>query len=159
MILPIRSKNIRRERMSTKENKELARRIIKEWNVVNGDVAKMRALYDKYYAPGFIYHDVSTGDMKREQTMQDMVTYLSAFPDVNYSIDDILAEGDKVVIRCTVQATHKGAFMGIPATGKRIVFKAVEIDKIAGGKIVEAWGFSGSQSMMDQLGVTTGVAK
>ena len=144
--------------MSAKENKELVRQTIKEWNGMKGDVAKMRSLYDKYYAPGFVYHDVSTGDMRREQTIQDMAAYLSAFPDVNYSIDDILAEGDKVAIRCTVQATHKGTFMGIPATGKRIIFKAVEIDKIAGGKIVETWGFSGSQSMMDQLGVTTGAA-
>jgi predicted ester cyclase len=48
--------------------------------------------------------------------------------------------------------------MGIPATGKRIVVKAVEIDKIMGGKIVEAWGFSDSQGMMTQLGVITGAA-
>ena len=87
-----------------------------------------------------------------------MVTYLSAFPDVNYSIDDILAEGDKTVIRCTVRATHKGTFMGIPATGKRIVIKGVEIDRIAGGKIVEAWGLGDFQGMMTQLGVITGAA-
>ena len=142
--------------MSTEENKELIRQAIKEWNAVKGDVNKMRSLYDKYYAPGFIYHDVSAGDMNREQTIQDMVTYLSAFPDVNYSIDDILAEGDKTVIRCTMQATHKGTFIGIPATGKQIVVKAVEIDKIVGGKIVEAWGFSDSQGMMAQLGVIKG---
>ena len=85
-----------------------------------------------------------------------MATYLSAFPDVNYSIDDILAEGDKTVIRCTLRATHKGTFMGIPATGKQIVVKGVEIDKIVGGKIVEAWGFSDSQGMMTQLGVISG---
>ena len=144
--------------MSIKENKELVRQTIKEWNAVNGDVDKMRSLYDKYYASGFIYHDVSAGDMNREQTIQDMVTYLSAFPDVNYSIDDMVAEGDKTVIRCTIQATHKGTFMGIPATGKRIVVKAVEIDKIVRGKIVEAWGFSDSQGMMNQLGVVPGAA-
>ena len=144
--------------MATKENKELVRQIIKEWNAANGDVNKKRSLYDKYYAPGFIYHDVSAGDMSREQAIQDMATYLSAFPDVNYTIDDILAEGDKTVIRCTIQATHKGTFMGIPATGKRIVIKGVEIDKIAGGKIVETWVFDDSHRMMTQLGVTTGVA-
>jgi len=119
--------------MSTKENKELVRQAIKEWNAVNGDVAKMRSLYDKYYAPGFIYHDVSTGDMNREQTIQ-------------------------TVIRCTMQATHKGTFMGIPATGKQIVVKGVEIDKIVGGKVVEAWGFLDTLGMMTQLGVTPGAA-
>ena len=144
--------------MSTKENKELVRQAIKEWNAVNGDVAKMRSLYDKYYAPGFIYHDVSTGDMNREQTIQNNVTLLSTFPDVNYSIDDIFAEGDKTVIRCTIQATHKGTFMGIPATGKQIVVKGVEIDKIVGGKVVEAWGFLDTPGMMTQLGVIPGAA-
>ena len=139
--------------MSTRENKKLVQQAIKEWNTVNGDVAKMRSLFDKYYAPGFIYHDVSTGDTNREQTVQDMAAYLFAFPDVNYSIDDILAEGDKTVIRCTLRATHKGTFMGIPATGKQIVVKQVEIHKIVAGKIAEAWGFSDSQGMMTQLGV------
>ena len=86
--------------MSIKENKELVRQIINEWNAVNGNVIKMRSLFDKYYAADFIYHDVSTGDTNREQTILDMVMYLSAFPDVNYSIDDILAEENKPVIRC-----------------------------------------------------------
>ena len=142
--------------MSTKENKELVRQTIKEWNGVKGDVAKMRSLYDKYYAPDFIYHDVSGGDMNREEAIQNNFTGLSAFPDVNYSIDDILTEGDKTVIRVTMQATHKGTFMGIPATGKQIVVKGVEIDKIVGGKIVEAWGLSDSQGIMTQLGVIHG---
>jgi predicted ester cyclase len=144
--------------MSTKENKELVRQIIKEWNAVNGDVAKMRSLYDRYYAPGFIYHDVSGGDMNREEAIQNNVTDVSAFSDLNFSIDDMLAEGDKTVIRFTMQATHKGTFMGIAATGRRIVVKGVEIDKIVGGKIVETWDFLDSMGMMTQLGVITGAA-
>jgi steroid delta-isomerase-like uncharacterized protein len=144
--------------MSAKENKQLIRQTIEAWNAVNGDVGKMRSLFDKHYAPGFIYHDVSTGDTNREQTIRDMVTYLSAFPDVNYSIDDILAEGDRTAIRCTLRATHKGTFKGIPATGKRIEVGQVEIHRIVGGKIAEAWGFSDSQSMMTQLGVIAGAA-
>jgi steroid delta-isomerase-like uncharacterized protein len=137
--------------MSTKENKELVRQLIKEWNMVNGDIGKMRSLFDKFYSPAFIYHDVFTGDTNREQTIQDMATYLAAFPDLNYSIDDILAERDKTAVRCTLQATHKGMFNGIPATGKQIVVKQVEMHKIVGGKIKEAWGFSDFQGMMSQL--------
>lgn len=139
--------------MFTKENKELIRQMIKEWNKINGDVVKIQSLFDKYYAPDFIYHDLSIGDTNREQTIKDMVTYLSAFPDVNYSIDDIVAKEDKTVIRCTLRATHKGTFLGIPTTGNKIVVNQVEIHKIARGKIVEAWGFSDSQGMMTQLGV------
>ena len=142
--------------MLTEENKELVRQTIKAWNAVGGDPSKTRSLFDRYYAPSFVYHDVSTGDADREQTIQDMVTYLAAFPDANYSIDDILAEGDKTVIRCTLRATHKGQFRGIPATGKRIEVGQVEIHRIVGGKIAEAWGFSDAQAMMTQLGVITG---
>ena len=83
---------------------------------------------------------------------------MSAFSDVNYSINDILADGDKAVIRFTMQATHKGTFMGIPPTGKQITVKGVEIDKIVGGKIAETWDFLDSMGMMNQLGVIPGAA-
>jgi len=144
--------------MSTKGNKELIRQVIKDRNEFAGDAAKVRSWCEKYCAPGYIHHNLVRGDLNREQMMQYFVTLMSAFPDFNKSIDDMVAEGDKTVIRCTVQATHKGTFMGIPATGKRIVVKAVEIDKIVGGKIIEAWGFSDSQGMMNQLGVVPGAA-
>lgn len=150
--------NVEECQVSAEENKELIRRTIREWNALHGDSAKMRSLFDKYYAPRFIYHDVSTGDTDREHTIRDMVTYLSAFPDANYVIDDILAEGDKTVIRCTLSATHRGAFKGIPASGKRIEVGQVEIHRIVGGKIAEAWGISDSQTMMSQLGLITGTA-
>jgi predicted ester cyclase len=137
--------------MSITENKELVRQIVKEWNAVDGDVAKIHSLFDKYYAPGFIYHNISIGDTDREQTIQDMVTYLSAFPDANYFIDDILAEGDRTVIRCTLRATHKGTFKELPASGKRITIQQFEMHKIVERKILEAWGFSDSQSMIEQI--------
>ena len=130
--------------MLTEENKELIRQVMKEWNGVKGDNAKTRSLYEKYYAPDFIFHDVSGEDMNREKVIENSVTDAPAFPDVNYSIVDILAEGDQVVIRFTMQATHKGTFMGIPATGKKIIVKGVEIDRIVGGKIVETWDFLGN---------------
>jgi steroid delta-isomerase-like uncharacterized protein len=142
--------------MSPQENKKLIRQIIKAWNAVDGDPSRIRSLFDKYYAPGFVYHDVSTGDTDREQTIRDMVTYLSAFPDVSYIINDIVAEGDKTVVRCTLRATHKGQFRGIPATGRRIELGQVEIHRIMGGKIAEAWGFSDARGMMTQLGIITG---
>ena len=123
---------------------------------VNGDVAKMRSLFDEYYSPDFIYHDVSPGDTNREETMEEMAKYLSASSDVRYSIDDILAEGHKTAIRCTLRATHKATFMGMPATGREILVKQVEIHKIVGGKIAEAWGFSDSQGMTAQLAVIPG---
>jgi predicted ester cyclase len=135
------------------ENKNLIRLIIKEWNEVNGETARIRPLFDKYYKLGFVYHDLTTGDTDREQTIRDMEKYLSAFPDAKYFIDEIVAEGDKTVIICTLRCTHKGMFKGIPATNKKVVVNQVEIHKIAENKIAEAWGFSDSHGMMNQLGI------
>ena len=141
--------------MSTKENKELVRRIFNEWNAVNGDVSKVRSIYDKYYA-GYIYHHVSRGDMSLEQTVQYGVAIVSACPDFTFSIEDMVAEGDKVVARYTCKGTGKGTFMGIPAIGKHIEEKGVEIFKIVGGKLVEGWDFPDSLGLMTQLGVIPG---
>ena len=144
--------------MSTKENKKLYGQFIKEWNELGGDFAKLRSWYEKYYVPGYIYHSISRGDMNREQTIQFCATVLSAFPDFSYSIDDMIAEGDKVVTRYTIRASHKGTFQGIPATGKQIVIKGVEIDKIVKGKFVETWDFPDTLGAMTQIGAFPSVA-
>ena len=78
--------------------------------------------------------------------------FRSAFPDFKATIDDIIAEGDKVVIRQTFSGTHKGEFMGIAPTGKRVSFGVMDIVRIAGGKFVEHWGQMDSMGMMQQLG-------
>ncbi len=143
--------------MSTEGNKELVRRVIEEWNTIDGDAGRMRSLYDQYYAPDFIYHDVSGQDINREKALQNNIKGLAAFPDVNYSVDDILAEGDKVAVRFTMRATHKGTFMGAPATGKRIEVKGVEIDKVVQGKISETWDYLDSAGMMNQIGLISDV--
>jgi predicted ester cyclase len=138
--------------MSIKENKELLHDMIKEWNELAGDVSKIRSLYTKYYAPGYISHHLHRGDLNLEQAIQDMVSFVSSFPDFKYSIDELLAEGDKVILRYTSESTHKGTFGGIPATGKKVVVKGVEIYKIAGDQIVESWDFHDSLGGMLQMG-------
>jgi predicted ester cyclase len=143
--------------MSTKENKELVRQFDKSRNEVAGDTAKVRPLYEKYCAPGYIFHLVSQGDKNLEQTIQHFVMATSAFPDFNISIDDMVAEGDKVATRYTYQGTHKGPFMG-PATGKHFWVKGVEIRKIMGGKFLETWDFPDTLSMMTQLGIIPGTS-
>ena len=67
--------------MSTRENKELVRQVYEEWNALNGDVAKLRPLYEKYYAPDYIHHDPSRGDGNLEQRIQYAVMWFTAFPD------------------------------------------------------------------------------
>jgi len=139
--------------MSTKENKELVRQMWKDVNTGSGDVEKVRAWYRKYATPGFVHHDPSRGDLNAEQRVQATVAAYSAFPDIVYSIEDIVAEGDKTSTRYTVRGTHQGAYLGVPPTGKQIALKGVNIYRFEGGKLAEAWDFPDSLGMMQQLGL------
>jgi steroid delta-isomerase-like uncharacterized protein len=138
--------------MSAEGNKELVRQVIKDRNEFAGDAAKVRSWCEKYCAPRYIHHNLARGDLNREQMMQYFVTLMSAFPDFNKSIDDMVAEGDKVVVRYTIQGTHKGTFGGIPATGKHVSIKGSDIFKLEGTRILEWWEFPDYLGLMTQLG-------
>jgi len=123
--------------MSAKENKELMRRLVEEFN--KGKAAAMAA----------IDRSIDTrGDLKDFKQMYD------AFPDMHVTIDDMVAEGDKVAARTTWTGTHKGEFMGIPPTNKKMTFSLIVIDRFAGGKIVEDHGQYDALGLMRQLGLT-----
>jgi steroid delta-isomerase-like uncharacterized protein len=135
--------------MSTEQNKALVRQMVEE--VFNrGNIS----LADKFLAPDFVEHEqlppgVPSG---REGVKQLTAMFRSVFPDFKATIDDMIAEGDKVVIRQTWTGTQKGEFMGIPPTGKRVSFGVIDIIRIADGKFVEHWGQMDSMGMMQQLG-------
>ncbi len=78
--------------------------------------------------------------------------FRSAFPDAQVTIDDIIAEGDRVVTRWTIRATHKGELMGIAATGKQVAFTGMAISRIEGRRIAEDWVISDALGLMQQLG-------
>ena len=75
-----------------------------------------------------------------------------AFPDIHFTIEDQVAEGDRVVTRWTARATHKGAFQGIPPTGKQINLAGIDIDRIVNGKVVECWPVADELGLLQQLG-------
>ena len=79
-------------------------------------------------------------------------TSLLGMPDFRTTIDDLIAEGDKVVARVTMTGTHTGAFWGFPATGKKVLFTGIYIARIENGKIVEHWGEEDGISLMQQIG-------
>jgi steroid delta-isomerase-like uncharacterized protein len=110
------------------------------------------AAFEKYFTGDFISH-YPEGDMNGEQVIGLCKAYFSAFPDLHITIDDLIAEGDKVVKVWTAHSTHKGEFMGIPATGKAIVVKGMEVFRIVDGKIAENWVIMDNLGMMQQLGV------
>jgi steroid delta-isomerase-like uncharacterized protein len=135
--------------MSIKENKELVRRYL------SADAAEIRKSKitgkDEFHSPEFKLHS-PMGDMNLKEYLQLMENIVTAFPDCKYSIDDIIAEGDKAVGRYHFTGTHKGAYLGIPPTGKKVKTEGIGIFKIAGGKFVEAWFAADTMSMMQQLG-------
>ena len=139
--------------MSVEENKALIRRQFEDWSSLGGNVSKIRVIMDAYVAPRYIYHGGAHSQLNREQALEGMVAMLSALPDFRMSIHDQLAEGDMVATRYTWQGTHRGTFMGIAATGRQIVVKGIEINRIAEGKVVETWDFLDSMDLMTQLGI------
>ena len=116
------------------------------------------SLIDELVAPNFVEHEeLPPGAPAGREGVKHMFTGIrAAFPNLNVTIDDIIAEGDKVVVRSTWSGTHQGEFMGIPATGKRVSFAVFDIVRYANGKMVEHWGQMDNLSMLQQLGVVPG---
>ncbi len=137
--------------MSVEENKAVVRRFIEAGNNIQGDTSKIQAFIDEFIASNHIHH-TPTGDTNLEQTTQFYNMVFTAFPDLMYTINDIVAEGDRVVIRVTNTATHKGVFQGIPPTGKQISFTGVDIFRVTDGKIQEEWSSPDVLGLMQQLG-------
>ena len=129
--------------MSARDNKEFIRKMFAD-----------TANHVKYLAPGYVWHNpIGGGDLNVEQGMKFLAGLMAAFPDYKFTVKDQVAEGDKVVSIVTEQATHKGTFNGIPATGKKFMIDDVHIHRIAKGKIAEVWTYPDMYSMMTQLGV------
>jgi predicted ester cyclase len=137
--------------MSTKDPKALERRFFTEMN--KGKAAGMAAT-DELCATNFVFHPPTGEDIHGIKDFKQFASNLyDAFPDLHGTIDDIIVEGDKAVLRCTITGTHKGEFMGIPPTNKKATWSPIEIDRFAGGKLVESWERLDTIGFMQQLGV------
>ncbi len=135
--------------MSTEHNKALVRRLVDEiFNRGNVGAA------DELMAPDFVEHEeLPPGVPSGRDGVKHMTVMLrSAFPDFRATIEDMMAEGDKVVLRMTWTGTHQGEFMGIPPTGRSVSFGVIDIIRIAEGKFVEHWGQMDNMALMQQLG-------
>lgn len=137
--------------MSAKEIKALERRFIKEWN--KGKAAAMTVI-DKLCSTCIVYHGGGGEEIHGLKGFkQSMSEFYNAFPDSHFTIDDMVFEGDKVVVRWTMTGTHKGEFGGIPPTNKKVTMWGIYIDRIAGDKFVETWERFDTLGMMQQLGL------
>lgn len=137
--------------MSSETNKTIARRFFEEvfgqgkLNVLDEIIAADHVNSGPGTLPG-----LPAGP---DGTKQLVTVYRNAFPDVHFTIDEQIAEGDNVVTRWTAHGTHKGELVGIPATGKSSTVTGIAVDRIANGKIAESWGIFDQFGMMQQLGV------
>ena len=135
--------------MSTEVNKASMRRFYEEaFNKKN------RAAIDEFIDPTQVDHAAPPGTPGGlEGARQTVTMYLTAFPDLYFTVEDFIAEGDKVVARLTVRGTQQGIFMGIPPTGKHATVTAIDINRMVGGKSVEHWLEMDMLGLLQQLGV------
>ena len=117
------------------ENKAVARRYLEEV-VSKGNLA----VVDELVATNYVGHSTVAPEVKGPEGLKQRITQLrTAFPDIKFTIDDLVAEGDKVATRTTFRGTHKGDFMGVAPTGKAVTVTGIGILHIANGKIQEGW--------------------
>jgi steroid delta-isomerase-like uncharacterized protein len=120
--------------MSTEDNKALARRGLEE--TLN---QKNLTVLDELLVPDFTFHSASRIIQGREAFKQFLTMFLTAFPDLHLTIEDLIGEGEKVSVRYTYRGTHLREFMGMPPTGKQITVTGLEFLRLANGKILEEW--------------------
>ena len=130
--------------MSLEENKAIVRRFVEAYNKGNLD------LLDDLVAPDYVDH---AHQLSPEGLKQVIRMALKAFPDYHETIEDIIAEGDKVWIQVTATGTHTGEYMGIAPTGKKITMMFADVFRIVNGKIVEYWEVRDQLDFLKQLGL------
>jgi steroid delta-isomerase-like uncharacterized protein len=135
--------------MSSEENKALIRRLVEVSNQGNLDAL------DDLIADNFVDHSpyAQGGTAGIEGHKQFARMLRSGFPDSQWTIDDLVAEGDKLVMRWTSRGTHRGEAFGIPVTGRQTVVTGITIYRVSDGKLAEQWTEVDMLGLMQQLGV------
>jgi predicted ester cyclase len=133
--------------MSAEENKALVRRMLAE--VRHGWTS---AVIEQFFAPEYRRHLTPTGPHLTGEEQRERASRLRvAFPDGDATLDDILAEGDRVAYRLTIRGTHQGAFLGVAPTGRRVTVSLFAIVRVDNGKLVEEWGGLDQVDLFRQL--------
>src|SRR5215210_152980 len=135
---PVRESGLgRRRSVSLEENKALVRREQEELWTYTGDLD----VAEELFAPE-----------QAEAARQEAADFRQGFPDVVSTIEDLIAEGDKVVARWKSRATHLGEYMGVPPTGRGVEFTGISVYRIEGGRNDESWNSEDQRGLMRQIG-------
>ncbi len=131
------------------DNKAVIRRFLEEY--LNGHNV---GVVDELFAADYVNHLLPPGTPPGPGGEKGLFyMFYSAFPDFSITMNDLIAEGDKVVARWTFHGTNTGEFQGMPATGRQASFEATNVFRLSGGKIVENWSSFDQLGLMQQLGV------
>jgi len=136
---------------TTDENKALVRRGYEE--LLNGDNLDVA---EELVAPDFFNHEAPPGQNRGPESMRALTTMLrTAFPDLHFEIEELIAEGNTVAGRLTMSGTHQGPLMGMPPTGRSMQQAHMHFVRFRDGKAIEHCGVRDDLAMMQQLGVVT----
>ena len=137
---------------TTKANLEVVSRFIEEFkNKANQEIV------DELMSPDFVHHLTDPRLPEGREAIKLLgQSIVAGFPDVHASVQDLLADGDKVIERTQTSATHTGEFNGIPPTGRRVGWTEMHIYRLEGGKIVEMWSEIDLLGLLVQLGAIPG---
>jgi steroid delta-isomerase-like uncharacterized protein len=134
--------------MSAKENKEIVRRFWGVWE--EGNIG----LVDELVGPDYVNHN--PGMPNQPEGPEGIKVVVSMFRagmlDLRVVIEDVIAEGDKVMMRYRIEGTHEGELFGVPPTGRRVSIESITVERVSGGKIREHWRVTDTLDMMQQLG-------
>src|ERR1700722_16556547 len=135
------------EQSMSADNKILIRRFVDALN--SGSPSAL----EEFISADYVYHNPALPDVKDFATLKQFNAMSSAaFPDLHFNIEDLIAEGDKIVYRYSATGTHKGALSGIPATGNTVTITGMVISRIANSKVQEDWEQTDMLGLMQQLG-------
>jgi len=128
--------------------------------------ALLRRIYDEAFSKGklgvvdeladrnFVDHEPLPPGFKSgiEGVKQLINAMRTGFPDLQVAVNDLVSQGDKIWVRATFSGTHRGTFMNMPPTGKKVTFEGMDIVRFSGGKVVEHWGVTDNMGLFTQLG-------
>jgi steroid delta-isomerase-like uncharacterized protein len=133
--------------MGAEDNKAVVRRWIELWNT--HDVAAV----DEMVSSDYVRHDPNAPEVRGPEAQKQLLTmFFTAFPDLHLTIEDLIAEGDKVVARLTARGTHQGELLGMPPSNTRVAIMLVDIFRLADGRIAEQWAILDILGMLQQIG-------
>jgi steroid delta-isomerase-like uncharacterized protein len=135
--------------MSAEQNKSIVRRWVEEgWNKGNA------ALIDELFTPDFYQHETGPETVNSREALRPFYAgYLTAFPDLQFTIEDLIAEGDKVVWRFKATGNNTGPFMGGPVTGKSVAVTGTITFRLENSRMAEAWLNLDVLGLLQQVGI------